>query len=88
MTDIETLARDIAAVRDELAHAAAKALAFNWTVIELAKEVSAAEEHLDALLRAPEGLRRVTMYDGRVVFVDRDDPNTDEQIREALEASE
>jgi hypothetical protein len=32
-----------------------------------------------------EGLRRVTLFDGRVMWVDDDDPNDDETIRAALE---
>lgn len=34
-----------------------------------------------------EGLRRIPLSDGRSVLVDADDPNSDEEIRAAMEAN-
>ena len=64
-----------------------------WLDAREVLDVPAAEQLLadwvtDRIRRAgmaPEGIRRVTLSDGRTVAVDADDPNRDEAIRQAYE---
>jgi hypothetical protein len=64
-----------------------------WLDAREVLDVPAAEQLLadwvtDRIRRAgmaPEGIRRVTLSDGRTVAVDADDPNPDEAIRQAYE---
>jgi hypothetical protein len=88
MTNTTTIAtQNIIAVRDHLTNALARALAFDWSTLEIANEINRAIDDLDTTLEKL-NIRRVVLGDGRAIYLDGDDPHSDAEIVAAIEGAE